>query len=146
MNGRVEEEHQDILQNLEFAIVEVYRRFPELTDYEVRKALDALERYYKSLARQRVPRELVLDGPAEEVKQAVQVMCEWRLGHVHLEDSGAAGDSFLEVETVSADVINRCLKRLIKSVDMWSRKGGRQGYLEFISPFLMGDMPGGLIE
>lgn len=38
----LEDRHPDILQNIEFAIVNVYRADPDLRDYDVIKALDAL--------------------------------------------------------------------------------------------------------
>jgi hypothetical protein len=36
-----QEENLDVLQNLEFAIVEVWRANPEMTDYSARRAYEA---------------------------------------------------------------------------------------------------------
>lgn len=41
-NIPVEDRYFDVLHNIESAIVSVYRAHPELTDYEVDKALAAL--------------------------------------------------------------------------------------------------------
>jgi hypothetical protein len=30
-----------------------------------------------------------------------------------------------------------CLKRLVKSVQKWNKQGGRQGYLDFMSPYVL---------
>jgi hypothetical protein len=132
MSARVEEEYQDLLQNIEFAIVQVYRREPELTDYEVKKALDALERRYKAVARGREAPTHGLDGLPEQVFQEVEATCEWRLGTNTLEQDGEP----LEVPAVPVDVIVQCLRRIGKSVQFWTREMGRQGYLEYVSPYL----------
>lgn len=50
----VEEEHLDVLQNIEAAIVSVYRDHPEMTDYDVDKAFSALIQTYRSEAVGRV--------------------------------------------------------------------------------------------
>lgn len=42
----IEEDHQDVLQNIEFGIVQVYRETPGLIDAEVLTAIDALVRLY----------------------------------------------------------------------------------------------------
>lgn len=59
-------------------------------------------------------------------------MCEWRLGWHTLEaeqDGRAVG---VTPEPLTLDEIMACLKRLRKSVDLWNKQGGRQGYLSFI--------------
>jgi hypothetical protein len=128
----VEEEYQDILQNIEFAIVQVYRREPELVDYDVKKAVDALERRYRAVLRGRDAPTHGLQGLPAQVYEAVEAVCEWRLGNNPMEQDGEA----LEVPTVTVDVIVQCVRRIGKSVQYWTREMGRQGYLEFVSPFL----------
>jgi hypothetical protein len=39
-------------------------------------------------------------------------------------------------EPVSVEVLIKVLKRLEKSVKLWSEQGGRQGYLRYIAEFL----------
>ena len=51
-----EDQYLDVLQNLEFGIVRVYQETPDLTDYEVQSALDALLKAYKGEARGHQPR------------------------------------------------------------------------------------------
>jgi hypothetical protein len=50
---QIEEEYQDVLQNIEFAIVQVYREDRTLLDSDVLESLEALQRYYQAQARQR---------------------------------------------------------------------------------------------
>ena len=40
------------------------------------------------------------------------------------------------VESISLDEIVACLKRVRKSINRWTRTGGRQGYLTFVSQFV----------
>jgi hypothetical protein len=41
-------------------------------------------------------------------------------------------------EPISVDTLIKLLRRLEKSVKIWSEQGGRQGYLEYIASFLPG--------
>jgi len=43
-----EDQYLDMLQNIEFAIVTVYRQNRELTDYDIDKVLNRLIRAYQS--------------------------------------------------------------------------------------------------
>ncbi len=51
--AKFEEDYLDVLQNIEAAIVSVYRQHPALLDYEVDKALEALIRAYQAEQQQR---------------------------------------------------------------------------------------------
>jgi len=125
------EEHLDILQNIEFAIVSVYRRNRNLTDHNVDMALEALLKKYR--VKQAFPPQSPL---TLEVFEAAQSMCDWRLGEADLEDdSGLPAD--LPLEPVSREIIVACLQRLRKSVRTWTKQGGRQGYLNYIDQFLV---------
>ena len=44
----IEEEYLDVFQNIEASIVAVYHEIPELTDWDVENALDALIRQYQA--------------------------------------------------------------------------------------------------
>ena len=129
----VEEDHLDILQNLEFAIANVYRTNPALMDSNVDNALEALDRTY---TREPSGRAAIVPGnPAtREVYDRVRLMCEWRLGRNPVEtEEGEPGPS---PEPVSREIILACLKRLRKSIRMWTKEAGRQGYLNYINQFL----------
>lgn len=51
----VEEKYEDVLQNIEFAIVQTYRQQPQLIDFEVDQAVEALVRSYTAELLQRPP-------------------------------------------------------------------------------------------
>jgi hypothetical protein len=43
---------------------------------------------------------------------------------------------YLDLEPKTVDEIIACLKRIRRSIQFWQKKGGRQGYLTFISEFV----------
>ena len=125
------DEHLDILQNIEFAIVSVYRRDRELTDHNVDMALETLLKKYRG--KNVFPSQNLL---TLEVYEAAQGMCDWRLGEGGLADENDQMAD-LPLEQVSRDIIVACLNRLRKSVRTWTKQGGRQGYLNYIDQFLV---------
>lgn len=131
----VEEEHQDILQNIESAIIEVYRDRSDLIDAEVLSAIDALVRLYAAQAQRRTSSLRPPKGLAGQVFEAVDQICQWRLGQLDLEDSNP--DNLpLDVPPVEVSVMVDCLKRIQSSIKFWSKERGRQGYLNFVNPFI----------
>ena len=59
----------------------------------------------------------------------------WRLGRETMFDEHDQPIE-LSVEPITASEIVACLKRLRKSVQFWTKAGGRQGYLNYISEFV----------
>jgi hypothetical protein len=129
----VELEHQDVLQNIEFVIKQVYRTHPDLIDEEVLTAIESLIRRYGAEAQGKTLSNRPIRGMTAEVAQAVQEICEIRLGRQPLSNEAGNAD-FLEPQ--SLEVIVACLKRLQSSIKFWTKKGGRQGYLEYMQQFL----------
>ena len=133
--GRIEEEYQDVLHNIESALVSVYREDEEMTDWEALKAVKGLIRAYTAEQRNRSQPNLKLTPAAEEAYEQVKFICDWRLGRAHFEDeSGAPVDLGLEPLTVSE--IIACLKRIRRSIEMWNKRGGRRGYFNYVDQFL----------
>lgn len=146
------EQYGDVLQNIEFAIIQVFRAQPELTDYNVEKALSGLIRVYQAQVLERAAPNLRLRDIEQAVFDAVQHMCEWRLGHSDLalpdpttDDSTDENaviavrepvDDMPDIEPLTTQEIVACLKRIRKSVNFWTKSGGRQGYLEYVEQFL----------
>jgi hypothetical protein len=129
-----EEEYQDVLQNIEFAIVSVYREEPALLDYDVEKALNSLGRSYRFGEAPPPPEDFNDRQKAAYVR--VKAMCDLRLGKESL--SGAEGEDInIPMGTVTPDEIVACLKRIQKSVQKWTKQAGRQGYLEFVNGFIV---------
>lgn len=131
-----EEEYQDVLQNIEFAIVNTYHQQPDLVDYDVETVLSALIRTYQAEQSGREVSLRPLNELRQELHDAVKLMCDWRLGRAELTREDQPAD-LPEPRTVTLDEIIACLKRIRKSVQKWTRQGGRQGYLTFVEQFIM---------
>ena len=128
MTKTFEEEYEDVLQNLEFAIVSVYRKNPGMTDYAVMRALEAVLIRYVAEQRGRNPRPFPLRDIEKAVCERVVGMAEFRLGR-------DVADEAPEVKPISLDELIQCLKRIEKSAQRWSKQGD-QGYLRFVSQFV----------
>ena len=123
------------MQNIEFAIVGVFERDPDLADRDVLAAIDVLINVY---SREGTGRERPTSGPpglAKIVYQECRRMCEWRLGRQPLNEGEPSDDDELPGAISLKDMI-RCLKTLRKSIRMWHSLGGRQGYLNYVSRFI----------
>jgi hypothetical protein len=127
-----EEAHLDVLQNIESSILSVYQDHPELTDYQVDSALEALGRTYH---REKIggPAVLPKGDLARKVYDAVRLTCEWRLGRQQVVDEEQQP---LSIEPISIDDLLEAFKRLRKSVKLWNKEGGSQGYLKYIRQFI----------
>ena len=128
----LEDGHMDVLQNIEFAIVSVYRERSDLLDYDVMRALDALIDVYRAEARGHSPKDISLPEPEGTVFQRVKEMCELRLGRqvaatrVHMPFEG---------DKTASDIL-ACLRKIRRSAERWNKRGGQQGYLQFVSEFV----------
>jgi hypothetical protein len=129
-----EGQYLDVLQNIEAAIVGVYREHPELLDYEVEKALNALAIAYQAEQQGRARQPAAVAPLPQQVYAAVHAVCEWRLGRETLHS--ANGSSDLRPEPLPLEVVIACLKHIRKSVQNWTRREGRQGYLRFVSDYV----------
>lgn len=124
--------HLDVLQNIEFAIVNAYQDHPALSDYTVMKALDALIGLYSSESRDHTPKEISLDEDEAELLDRVRTICEWRMGREKL-----AMDQPMDLEQLtSLDDMLSCLRKIRRSVEKWNGRGGSQGYLRFVSQYV----------
>jgi hypothetical protein len=125
------EKNLDVLQNIEFAIIQVYRADRSLIDIDAKDAIDALVRHYHAEEEQRTPPVNRLGDKAQRVFGSVQRMCEWRRGRAPAPD----GDP-LPAAAIEISELVECLRRIQKSIPIWSKKRGRQGYLDFVIEFL----------
>jgi hypothetical protein len=129
----VEDEHLDVLQNLEFAIHAYRKDQPALLDLDVIEAFEFLIRGYGLEEQGRPwPRTSTGDRTAALVEKCRDV-CDWRLGRRTLASARTTPD---DPAAVTAAIVIQCLKRLRKSAKLWNEQGGRQGYLDYISQFL----------
>ncbi|HKQ76355.1 MAG TPA: hypothetical protein VJ810_21855 [Blastocatellia bacterium] len=128
------EEYMDVLQNIEFALVGVYDKNPTLTDTGTMYAVETLIKVYTGESR---GREVALPQFKPEEREAYDTakrMCDWRLGRSSMEDE--KGKKAEDVEPLTLEVIIACLKRLLKSINTWYKRGGRRGYYEFVKQFI----------
>jgi hypothetical protein len=128
--SNVEEEYLDVLQTIEFAIVKAAQADATLIDVDVLDAVDALVRHYGAEENgRRTPDHRLAEKPAR-VFAAVKEMCEWRLGRQPGELADEPG------APIAVSALVACLRRIQKSIRLWSKEGGRKGYLDFVSPYI----------
>lgn len=121
----------DVLQNLEFAVVEVWRKQPEMTDYVAQRAYEAAFERYRAEARQRPHKPSPITGLDRTAFDALTATCEWRLGR----GPGPTGEAPNSPPILVGELVD-CLGKLKKSVARHTKVQGRQGYLTFIGAFL----------
>jgi len=131
---RIEEEHPDVLQNIEFAVLLVYREHPQMSDYVVLRAYGAVLDSYAAEQVGRAPREWCPTEVEQEAFDYVRDMCQARLGRKSLVEPGP-GEEELPIDPIDVPTLMLCLKRLRKSVQTWTKRNGIQGYLGFIAQF-----------
>ncbi|MBI3798061.1 MAG: hypothetical protein HY268_13980 [Deltaproteobacteria bacterium] len=129
-----EDRYLDVLQNIESAIVETYREYPELSDRQVRDVVEVLVRSYEVEARGYALPAPKFSSPTKELYENVRSMCNWRLGKEALLDERGQSPA-VEANPKTIKEIIACLKRIRLSIK--TRKGeGRRGYLDFVSQFV----------
>lgn len=131
---RVEDQHTDVLQNIEFGIVATYKNHPEISDSDVMRVLEALIDAYAAEQIGRSPRHFPLSKTEQALLMNVRKMCEWRLGRDAVPDSSDEMEK--DPEPISIDEIILCLRRVLKSVKRWNKEGGRRGYLSFVTQYV----------
>ncbi|MHB8625028.1 MAG: hypothetical protein ACYDBJ_07340 [Aggregatilineales bacterium] len=133
MPDRFEDRYEDVLQNIEFAIVSVYRQYPELSDANVDRVIEGLIRIYTAEVNQRPVPALKLNELDQSVFASVRAICEWRLGR---SDASQTDLGKVKPEPKTPEEIIACLKRIRLSIRRWTGQGGRQGYLLFVSQYI----------
>ncbi|MBN2093398.1 hypothetical protein JW964_27485 [candidate division KSB1 bacterium] len=126
------EKYLDVLQNLEFAIIQVFHAHPELIDHDVINALEALASFFIAEKNNRPPRNFSLSNNAKEIFDNVKDVCHWRLGR----RAPITIDQPISLTPLSLDEIINCIKKIHSSAKWWNKERGRQGYLQFVSQFV----------
>lgn len=132
---KIEEQYFDVLQNIETAIVTAYEQNPRLLDVDVSDVLDALIRSYTLEQREGSPRPPAVSGPSQHMLDLTGRICEWRLGRQSLNPPDR-GERRFTTSHISVGELLLCLKRIRNSVRLWTQRGGRQGYLDYVRHFL----------
>ena len=123
------DDYQDVLQNIEAAVVVVWKQNPTMSNYVAMAAYDAAIKYYRALDDQQTPKPVNLTGLDAKVFEVVKEMCEWRTGR-------SPGSALGEVTPLPLEDMVACLRKLRKSVDFWTKRGGRQGYMQYIEQYV----------
>jgi hypothetical protein len=131
MVEKFEERYADVLQNIEVVIVSMHDLEPDLLDYDVDAALEALISRYGAEARGREPRGHALPGVRGGLYDVLLPILEWRIGRAALD-----GEMADEVELKTAEELAACLKRVRNSVQRWTKERGRKGYLSFVARYV----------
>jgi len=125
----IEDEYLDVLQNIEFAILTEYRSDRSALAMPACNTIAARIGYYEPEVRQRNPPQLRISQTSRKIFDAVKEVCEFRLGRIAVEEDPP--------EPISPDEVVTCLKRIRKSIERWTKSGGRQGYLSFVSQYIL---------
>lgn len=133
--GKLEEDYEDVLQNLEFALVSVYREDNEMTDWQALNAINGLIRTYTAETRKRTPPNLSLNEQAQLAYDRVKAMCDLRLGR-SIRETADGLPLPMPGKPLSVDEILQCLKRIRRSIELWNKELGRRGYFDFAGKFL----------
>ena len=126
-----DDDRLDVLQNIEFGIMRVYRAETDLIDVDAQDAVDALVRHYVAEENGRHAPDHRLTGKSVRVFTSVKEMCEWRLGRQEL----AAEGGNEPMPPIAVSELVRCLRKIQKSIRRWTQFG-RKGYLEFVSQYV----------
>ncbi len=129
---RVEDQFTDVLQNIEFSIVKVYRSHRNLYDYNAQIVLEAIIDEYIAEKISREPKKVNFTDLELLLKSEVKKMCERGLGRNKIMDNMTNIP-----KPISIDELTICIKRILKSIKRWNKVGGRQGYLEYIEQFII---------
>jgi hypothetical protein len=126
------EQYADVLQNIEFTIVQFHRDYPDLLDYDVEGALEVLIAGYTAEHRGGTVAQPQLSELRKGLMHDLLLVCEWWLGRASLlAEDGPPG------RVLTAEEMAACLDRIRKSVRKWTKEGGRQGYLRFIRQYVV---------
>jgi hypothetical protein len=100
-------------------------------DYEVERALDALLLEYQAQQQNRMAPPPQVTALTQQVYERVKQMCEWRLGRRALTMEGPESE-LPTLRPLTIDEVIACLKRIRKSIQKWTKRSGRRGYLQFV--------------
>ncbi len=132
---RIEEKFENQMLNIEMQVVTVANADSRLSDFQVEKVYNAFVRKYKALLMGREAKEVSLPSPAGDLYELIEVVC-----NLFTEDDDLfEKNDFLQdinFERLSYQDMLDIFKRLRKSLRTWTKRGGSQGYIYYISQFV----------
>ena len=117
----IEDEHADVLLNIELPVIAVYQQHRDLLDLHVDEGLGALMSRYKA---EEQGKEVLLP----RVKRSALLVFEAVLMNTEL----MLRRSEQSLEPVELATLLTCLGRIRRSVRFWTKQGGSRGYLNFV--------------
>ncbi|MEZ5041300.1 MAG: hypothetical protein R2828_15490 [Saprospiraceae bacterium] len=132
----LEDSHPDILQNIEFMIVRIYKENGELRDKNVMKGLEALKKHYHALVTRKNPVDPSLKGLELDIYKEVMFILEKRRTPTKEEDQPRRFSRAFKVPTQD-EIFLACLGKIEKSVKFWNKERGERGYLDFVKHYIL---------
>ncbi len=120
----IEDEYEDVLQNLEQAIIGYYNQNPTLIDSEVETAISWLIKVYSAEVQGKTSTYPKPKGISFDVADSVKEMCEWRLGRERLKVEDESGEitevaaEEMELQKLEPSEILACLKKIQSSIKL----------------------------
>ena len=124
-----EDKYADVLQNIEWSLLKTTRDHPELCDHDMLRVLEHVLLFYKN--RQNSSIKNTLNQLNQEIFDTVIAICEFRLG------KNISTSKITSVKPITLEELFLCLKRIEKSINFWTKNGGRKGYINFASPYAL---------
>jgi len=121
------------LQELEAAVLAVWKTHPEMNDYTAGRAYEAAQKHYRARLRGREPKPAGLDGLDRETFEVVQKVCEKQLT---IGPASLRGLPPGDTKPVALEKLVEYLRELAHSVERHTKVDGRCGYLEFLRQFI----------
>lgn len=129
----IEENQVQVLFDIESNIVKIYQQDPDLLDAQLESAIDYLIRVYSAETQGRNAPRKIIRGVASDIADDLYAVCELYRGRA--EATTLEGKS-IECEVRTAEEMTECLKKLKSSIKTWTKQGGRQGYLNYVTGFI----------
>lgn len=123
----IPEQFESQLLLIELAVMRVFDEQPDLTDAQVDSVYEELSRRYRAEATAHEFKASDLDGIRAVLHNEVLPITELLVGRPA---------NMASADTISAEEMRLCLNRLRASIKRWSREGGRQGYLNYLTNYL----------
>lgn len=133
----IEEEYEAILQVIESSLAVMYVDEPEMSDWETKKAVDALVRIYQAEQRGRPAPKIKLSGLALASFENANAAIAQCMGRDNDHELITGPVLQIPQEAVDVGVMVACLKRIRKSIQTWTKRNGRRGYFNFVRQFLL---------
>jgi hypothetical protein len=135
MDRDVTEAFTPLLAHVEISVTRLYEADATLTDLQVLSAYEALARHFRAEAGRRPPPPLSLHEPSAGAFEVVRAVCDYHLGRPEEAERRRLVHPEIAPMGVAAKDVERCLKRLQRSLNLWNKQAGRRGYFEYVRQF-----------